>query len=161
LLFDLGEHGGDVLLPGDVERHEDRRTDFAHKRLDISPGFFAGAGNGKLCAELMEGLRAPPGNGMLVGDPADQCLLALQNRGVAIICHDDAPTENPSMFISGTWSGTTSSASVAATTSCTETPGAVSNRVSRLVCLARCEVPGPCFGEMCERLRVGVAVDRA
>ena len=80
IFADAFKHGLELARRAHVERHEDRRLDFAGERLDEFLGLFVQVGDGKLRAERAERLGATPGYGMLVGNADDQAALAFEQR---------------------------------------------------------------------------------
>jgi hypothetical protein len=65
--------------PGDIERHEDRGVERLGQRLDVRLGLVGRVGDGEVGTDLAECAGAAVGDRVLVGDSADERLLALEN----------------------------------------------------------------------------------
>jgi len=72
----------------DVERHEDRCFQGLRQRFDVRFRFFVEVGDRQFRFQFAECFGAAVGDGMLVGDAGDQCLLALKRRMRNVESHD-------------------------------------------------------------------------
>src|SRR6201986_5053128 len=65
-----------------VERHHDRRLDFACERFDVFLRLLVEIGHREFRAERPERLGASPGDRILVGDADDEAFLAFEELGL-------------------------------------------------------------------------------
>jgi len=72
------EHGLELALLGQVERQQQRCIDLSRQRLHVGARLVVEVGDRDIGAERLEGLGTTPGNGLVVSNPRDQRLLALQ-----------------------------------------------------------------------------------
>ena len=61
-----------------VERHQDRRFEFARQRFDVFLGFVVEIGDRELRAQRAKRLGAAPGDGLVIGNADDEASLAFE-----------------------------------------------------------------------------------
>jgi hypothetical protein len=76
---DAVEHGLELAGNAHVHRQEDRCLHLARERLDMRFRLVVEVGEGQFGAERAEGAGAPPGDRLVVRDPHDEALPALEN----------------------------------------------------------------------------------
>ena len=89
--LDLREHGLELALDLDVERHEDRRFELLGERLDVRLRLVVQVGDGELGAERAEGPGAAVGDRVLVGDADHEPFLAFEPAQVGVERHGPGP----------------------------------------------------------------------